>query len=181
MWQEKYIVGIDEVVPHLHNTTTLYSHLGQWKCSSVTTGNGAMLLLDLSKVRALARERLNVVSIVNVTRDLYDIHTTDIPAKCIVCNPLNWEKHQIWQKGVVYIHIHRMVYLALELHFSKESFSSVCICTRPVCQVVASSKKVAVLNLKENVFCLMEISIYVFIVLFGLVLTSRQEFLGFVP
>lgn len=29
MWQEKYIAGFDEVVPHLHNTTTLYSHLGR--------------------------------------------------------------------------------------------------------------------------------------------------------
>lgn len=29
MWQEKYIAGIDEVVPHLHNSTTLCSHLGQ--------------------------------------------------------------------------------------------------------------------------------------------------------
>lgn len=29
MWQEKYISGIDEVVPHLHNSATLYRHLGQ--------------------------------------------------------------------------------------------------------------------------------------------------------
>lgn len=81
-------------MPHLHNTTTLYSRLGQvflldiqgkasefhpcalagmqLKLSSLRynsvwparkqmgSGSGAVLLLDLGKVRAIARERLNV-------------------------------------------------------------------------------------------------------------------------
>lgn len=29
MWQEKYITRIGKVVPHLHNSATLYNHLGQ--------------------------------------------------------------------------------------------------------------------------------------------------------
>ena len=78
------------------------------------------------------------------------------------------------------MNIQRMVYLAVELLSSGKSYSRVCIFTRPACQGVASPKEVTIVNLKEDACSLMEISIYVSIVLFGLLLTNRWEFLGFV-
>lgn len=78
------------------------------------------------------------------------------------------------------MNIQRMVYLTAELLSSEKSYSSVCIFTRPACQGVAFPKEVTVVNLKENACSVMEISIYVFIVLFALLLTNRWEFPGFV-
>ena len=77
------------------------------------------------------------------------------------------------------MNMQRMVYLAVELLSSEKSYSRVCIFTRPACQGIASSKEVTVVNLKENACSLMEIPIYVSTVLFGLLLTNRSEFLGF--
>lgn len=78
------------------------------------------------------------------------------------------------------MNIQRMIYLAVELLSSEKRYSGVCIFTRPVCQGVASPKEVTVVNLKENACSLMGIPIYVSVVLLGLLLTNRWEFLGFV-